>query len=394
MVELEVTSFVQEASSNNALAGPPPRVQEGMKPLCGYVHPDDAKKWMMFELVLGTGVYIHQENYNVVLSKMRQDRPDGKAMTRYLMSCFWRQSDLVGASIADPPKPHQRSLDRGIVQAIIEFCTHHSRELPTDIRRTIQQKIGYARFYFIKKSQDPESPRTTPASISIDASPRRMSMEMARRESGGLGLDPSFKLHPDTVSKRGRRAGSNLTRALSESGDQASRLNLRSPPDLVNRSYSEVGDAPSRQGEDTTNSRLGLSSSLDAPSDRMPSSLANRLLSEDVNRRMPLDQASRISSEVSSRTPGDLANSRIPSELQERLPDDLSTRTAANDLSPQTEISNSRMPHEITSRSGPENMALRTSDATLSDLASRMGSMPSSVSRGFLDMLNNFYPSN
>ena len=73
----------------------------------------------MFELVLGSGVYIHQENYNVVLSKMRQDRPDGKAMTRYLMSCFWRQSDLVGASIADPPKPHQRSLDRGIVQAII-----------------------------------------------------------------------------------------------------------------------------------------------------------------------------------------------------------------------------------------------------------------------------------
>ncbi|RUS86333.1 hypothetical protein EGW08_005918 [Elysia chlorotica] len=377
---------------NNALAGPPPRMQDGVKPLCGYVHPDDAKKWMMFELVLGTGVYIHQENYNVVLSKMRQDRPDGKAMTRYLMSCFWRQSDLVGASIAEPPKPHQRSLDRGIVQAIIEFCTHHSRELPTDIRRTIQQKIGYARFYFIKKSQDPESPRTTPATISIDASPRRMSMEMARRESGSLVMDPPFKLNTGSGGKRGRRANSSLTRTLSESGDQTSRLNMRSPPDLVSRSYSELGDGPSRQGEDIAGGRLS-SSSGDVSSNRLPTSMANRLPSDDINRRMPIDMASRIPNEFPARTAGDISG-RISSDLQERLGDDLSTR-AGTDLSPQsTEISNNRMPHEIPSRAGPESMSLRTSDATLSELASRMGSMPSGMSRGFLDMLNNFYPSN
>ena len=35
------------------------------------------------------------------------------------MSCFWRQSELVGSSIAEPPKPHQKSLDRGIVHAIL-----------------------------------------------------------------------------------------------------------------------------------------------------------------------------------------------------------------------------------------------------------------------------------
>lgn len=73
----------------------------------------------MYDLLPGSGVFIHQENYNVVLSKTRQDRPDGKAMARYLMSCFWRQSELVGASIAEPPKPHQRSLDRGIIHAIL-----------------------------------------------------------------------------------------------------------------------------------------------------------------------------------------------------------------------------------------------------------------------------------
>lgn len=33
--------------SDDATAGPPPRMPEGVKPLCGYVHPDDAKKWMV-----------------------------------------------------------------------------------------------------------------------------------------------------------------------------------------------------------------------------------------------------------------------------------------------------------------------------------------------------------
>ena len=219
-----------------------------------------------------------------------------------------------------------------------------------------------------------------------------MSMEMARREAGSLVMDPPFKLSTVVGSKRGRRGSSSLTRTLSESGDQSSRLNLRSPPDLVSRSYSELGDVPSRQSEDITGGRLS-SSSVDVSSDRLPSSLANRLPSEDINRRVPVDMASRISSDFSTRTPGDLSG-RISSELQERLPDDLSTRPG-NDLSPQTtEIPNNRMSHEISSRPGSESMGLRTSDAALSELASRMGSIPSGMSRGFLDMLNNFYPSN
>lgn len=32
---------------DDASAGPPPRMPEGVKPLCGYVHPDDVKKWMV-----------------------------------------------------------------------------------------------------------------------------------------------------------------------------------------------------------------------------------------------------------------------------------------------------------------------------------------------------------
>ena len=220
-------------------------------------------------------------------------------------------------------------------------------------------------------------------------------MEMARREAVGLALDPTYKLHTGTGSKRGRRASGSLARTLSESGDQSSRLNLRSPPDLVSRSYSEVGDAASRQGEDVIGSRLSSSSSGDGPSsDRLSSSMVNRLASEEINRRLPVDMASRVSSDFPTRPSGDISG-RISNELPERLPDDLSTRATTSDLSPQTaEIPNTRMPHEIPARQGPENMASRPSDATLSELASRMGSMPSGMSRGFLDMLNNFYPSN
>ncbi|KAK7481194.1 hypothetical protein BaRGS_00027454, partial [Batillaria attramentaria] len=73
----------------------------------------------MYELVPGSGVYIHQDNYRTVMTKERDGQPDGKAMARYLMSCFWKQSDLVGASIAEPPRPHHRSLDKGIINAIL-----------------------------------------------------------------------------------------------------------------------------------------------------------------------------------------------------------------------------------------------------------------------------------
>ena len=45
----------------------------------------------MYELVPGSGVFIHQDNYQIVMSKERDGQPDGKAMARYLMSCFWKQ---------------------------------------------------------------------------------------------------------------------------------------------------------------------------------------------------------------------------------------------------------------------------------------------------------------
>ena len=48
----------------------------------------------MYELVPGSGVFIHQENYRTVMSKERDGQPDGKAMARYLMSCFWKQVSL------------------------------------------------------------------------------------------------------------------------------------------------------------------------------------------------------------------------------------------------------------------------------------------------------------
>ncbi|XP_070211154.1 uncharacterized protein [Littorina saxatilis] len=116
----------------------------GARPGCGYVHPADAQKWMMYELVPGSGVFIHQENYRTVMSKQRDGQPDGKAMARYLMSCFWKQSELVGASIAEPPRPHHRSLDKGIINAILVFCAGHSQDSEGLVRAALRNKISSA----------------------------------------------------------------------------------------------------------------------------------------------------------------------------------------------------------------------------------------------------------
>jgi hypothetical protein len=45
----------------------------------------------MVELMPGSGIFIHKEMYSDVVKKQKDGRPDGKAMARYLMSCFWRQ---------------------------------------------------------------------------------------------------------------------------------------------------------------------------------------------------------------------------------------------------------------------------------------------------------------
>ncbi|XP_005089517.1 uncharacterized protein LOC101859451 isoform X1 [Aplysia californica] len=388
---------------NDATAGPPPRMPDGVKPLCGYVHHEDAEKWMMIELLPGSGVFIHQENYNVVMSKTRQDRPDGKAMARYLMSCFWRQSELVGASIAEPPKPHQKSLDRGIVHAILGFCQHHSRELPTDIRRTIQQKIGYAKFYFVKKTQDPDSPKTTPASISVEASPRRMSMEMARRAAGGALLPESMvRSH----SRRGRKSGQHLSRGMSEPDDVLSRLPVvRGGPDAAARGYSDLAsDGSDRLGEDGMSGRLSASSSSEILSDRLPSDITSRLpgnlcnrITSDLARRMSTDLAGRVQGDFSSRMVSELAGRTSTSEHMGRAPEDLSSRGSAELPTSSAAELPSRMTSEISNRlpsTAIDVMSGRTTEGGIADQANRMGAMPSGMSRGFLDMLNNIYPNN
>ena len=42
--------------------------------------------FQMIELLPGSGVFIHQENFNVAMSKTRAERPDGKAMARLEMA--------------------------------------------------------------------------------------------------------------------------------------------------------------------------------------------------------------------------------------------------------------------------------------------------------------------
>ncbi|KAL8586382.1 hypothetical protein ACOMHN_022997 [Nucella lapillus] len=114
----------------------------------------------MYELVPGSGVFIHEDNYHHVMSKQRDGQPDGKAMARYLMSCFWKQSDLVGASIAEPPRPHHRSLDKGIINAILEWCEAISCDKRTGIRQAIWNKISAANSY-ARSIQWPKAPITS-----------------------------------------------------------------------------------------------------------------------------------------------------------------------------------------------------------------------------------------
>ncbi|KAH9510188.1 hypothetical protein Btru_043708 [Bulinus truncatus] len=354
---------------DDASAGPPPRMPDGVKPLCGYVHPVDASKWMMYELVPGSGVYIHQENYNVALSKTRHDRPDGKAMARYLMSCFWRQSELVGASIAEPPKPYQKSLDRGIIHSILSwcstrsnntkadirqaiwskitfastyrkqqllirgfrFCQGHSKELACDIRRTIQQKIGYAKFYFVKKTQDHDSPTSTP--LNVEASPRRMSMEMARRGIDGMPLDILTK---PNKHKKGRRC--------SESTVHKSSVRIES----------QLSDHLS---------------SGDMLTDRLATDVTNRLSGDSAVRCM---SAGKLLSNYT----GHMSDRMSPACLTHHLPSELSARSSIRSSIDRT---------ENTPLCTMEAMSIRVLDSNQRGPA---------TSRGFLDMLNTMYPNN
>lgn len=271
------------------------------------------------------------------------------------------------------------------------FCQHHSRELATDIRRTIQQKIGYAKFYFVKKTQDPDSPKTTPASISVEASPRRMSMEMARRGVGGLPLDLPMKAH---TGRRGRRSSENLARALPQSDELPMRITQRGTPDLTNRNYSDItGDISSNE---MVSGRQPSSTTGDMISDRLQTDLSGRIVAGDLSRRMSVDISGRLSNDFSGLVPTDLT-SRMSADASNRLPGDLSTRSGNNLPARSSDLSAVRMSSEISVRTSInplEAMSVRTSESSLSDLANRMGSMPAGMSRGFLDMLNNIYPSN
>uniref|UniRef100_A0A2C9LI69 BEN domain-containing protein n=1 Tax=Biomphalaria glabrata TaxID=6526 RepID=A0A2C9LI69_BIOGL len=343
---------------NDATAGSPPRMPDGVKPLCGYVHPDDARKWMMFELVPGSSVYIHQENYNLALSKTRHERPDGKAMARYLMSCFWRQSDLVGASIAEPPKPYQKSLDRGIINAILRFCQNHSKELATDIRRTIQQKIGYAKFYFVKKTQDHDTPLCSP--MAVEASPRRMSMEMARRGVDGMALDIQPK-----ASKKGRKPSSFLRR-MSECEDLSLRVSSRG-------ATHKTGFNVSSQLSDQLNSGSMLS-------ERLAADIAD---SEDVARCVSAEKHAASYS-------GHITGRMSPSCTSHHLPSDQSARSS---IRPLAERGQADIPGR-SSLNPLEPMSVRVLDSSLSDLPQRGGTVTPGMSRGFLDMFTTMYSTN
>ncbi|CAG5130660.1 unnamed protein product, partial [Candidula unifasciata] len=348
----------------DATAGSSPRMPEGVKPLCGYVHPDDVKKWMMYDLMPGSGVNVHQENYNVALSKTRQDH-----------------SELVGAIIAEPPKPYQRSLDRSIVHAILGFCQHHTHELANDIRRTMQQKIGYAKFYFVKKTLDPDSPKTTPASISVEASPRRMSMEMARRGAIGLPLEFSLKVHTGEFKRR--RVSGTFSRGLSERDDVTAHLPPRQMPDLSSSNYSEItNDLPNRLSDEFE--RQTMSISADILSDRLPADEANRLALSMLAKKISAELGSQISCDFSG---------QISADSSSRLPDDLSTRSIAGLSDRSTDLSSNRMPAERVVSTTLDILSGRTPETSLSELANRIGSVPGGVSSGFLDMLNNIYPS-
>ncbi|KAI8789838.1 Pomacea canaliculata zinc finger E-box-binding homeobox 2 X27 [Biomphalaria glabrata] len=355
-------SFMKKISSqaklNDATAGSPPRMPDGVKPLCGYVHPDDARKWMMFELVPGSSVYIHQENYNLALSKTRHERPDGKAMARYLMSCFWRQSDLVGASIAEPPKPYQKSLDRGIINAILRFCQNHSKELATDIRRTIQQKIGYAKFYFVKKTQDHDTPLCSP--MAVEASPRRMSMEMARRGVDGMALDIQPK-----ASKKGRKPSSFLRR-MSECEDLSLRVSSRG-------ATHKTGFNVSSQLSDQLNSGSMLS-------ERLAADIAD---SEDVARCVSAEKHAASYS-------GHITGRMSPSCTSHHLPSDQSARSS---IRPLAERGQADIPGR-SSLNPLEPMSVRVLDSSLSDLPQRGGTVTPGMSRGFLDMFTTMYSAN
>ncbi|KAL8567888.1 hypothetical protein ACOMHN_059010 [Nucella lapillus] len=125
------------ASYQQALQPLPPDVT----PECGYVHPKDASKWQMYELDPGSGVFIHQEHFDSVMSKKKEGKLDGKAIARYLMNCFWKQADFVGATIAEPPRSNQQSLDKGIINAILEFCTHMSEVKRPVLRNIMSSKL-------------------------------------------------------------------------------------------------------------------------------------------------------------------------------------------------------------------------------------------------------------
>lgn len=231
----------------------------------------------------------------------------------------------------------------------------------------MQQKIGYAKFYFVKKNQDPDTPKMTPASISLEASPRRMSMEMARRGAGGIPLNLPGKMS----RHRGRAASETSPSDLSES-DDINQISSRGTPHLASRQYSDIGS--------------NVSSRLADDSGRLADS--SRHLSGDMIRRMSADLSSRISSTFTNHIPSDLPG-RLSRNVSCQLPDDLSVRSTSN-LSPRSsEISVSRMSSEQVPEATMGVIPGRAAEISLHELASRLGTEPAGMPRGFMDMLNN-----
>ncbi|XP_021367507.1 uncharacterized protein LOC110459524 [Mizuhopecten yessoensis] len=97
-----------------------------------------ARNWMV-ELVVGSCVYLHEDQLHTAKNKGVSN--DGRKIARFLLNVFFRKETLAKSSITSSEMAKYDPLDFTTTEAIIAFSTLHSQTKRSDILRAMRSTL-------------------------------------------------------------------------------------------------------------------------------------------------------------------------------------------------------------------------------------------------------------
>ncbi|KAL3858053.1 hypothetical protein ACJMK2_012669 [Sinanodonta woodiana] len=106
----------------------------------------------MVELVNGTNVYVHLDEYRTAISKSvpklykrldnsQEIHKDGKRIARYLMSIFFEKKELQERSLTNSELSRYPPLNQKIVNAILAFSVMNSDSSRADVKKAMRTSL-------------------------------------------------------------------------------------------------------------------------------------------------------------------------------------------------------------------------------------------------------------